>query len=84
VAKEFSSLLESVIVTDLQAAEAYSSLDLTKQNTASAGNDNNNNNNVTDLINALPGNSSVNTNRGNNRRETVFPMRSVPSKSTKI
>jgi hypothetical protein len=24
------------------------------------------------LINALPGNSFVNTNRGNNRRETVF------------
>jgi hypothetical protein len=27
---------------------------------------------VTDLINALPGNSSVNTNTGNNRRETAF------------
>jgi hypothetical protein len=27
---------------------------------------------VTGLINALPGNSSVNTNRGNDRRETVF------------
>jgi hypothetical protein len=24
------------------------------------------------LINALPGNSSVNTNKGNNRRKTVF------------
>jgi hypothetical protein len=27
---------------------------------------------VTDLINALPGNSFVNTNTGNNRRKTVF------------
>jgi hypothetical protein len=27
---------------------------------------------LTDLINALPGNSSVNMNRGGNRRETVF------------
>jgi hypothetical protein len=27
---------------------------------------------VTDLFNALPDNSSVNTNRSNNRRETVF------------
>jgi hypothetical protein len=27
---------------------------------------------VTDLIKAFPGNSSVNTNTGNNRRETVF------------
>jgi hypothetical protein len=35
---------------------------------------------VTDLINALPGNSSVNKNRGN-RRETVFSMSSAPSNS---
>jgi hypothetical protein len=27
---------------------------------------------VTDLVNALPGNSSVNTNRGKYRRENVF------------
>jgi hypothetical protein len=27
---------------------------------------------VTDMINALPGNSFVTTNPGNNRRETVF------------
>jgi hypothetical protein len=27
---------------------------------------------VTDLLKALPGNSSVNTNTGNNKRETVF------------
>jgi hypothetical protein len=27
---------------------------------------------VTDLINALPGNSSSNTNIGNNRKQTVF------------
>jgi hypothetical protein len=33
------------------------------------------------LISALPGNSSVNTNRGNNRRETVFSMRSASGKS---
>jgi hypothetical protein len=39
---------------------------------------------VTDLINALPGNSSVNTNRGNNRRETVFSMPSTQSKSAEI
>jgi hypothetical protein len=39
---------------------------------------------VTDLINALPGNSSVNTNRGNNRKENVFYMRSAPSKSTEL
>jgi hypothetical protein len=39
---------------------------------------------VTDLINALPGDSSVITNRGNNRRETVFSMWSAPSKNTDI
>jgi hypothetical protein len=33
---------------------------------------------VTDFINALPGNSSANTYRGNNRRETVFSMESAP------
>jgi hypothetical protein len=33
---------------------------------------------VTDLINALWGNSSVNTNTGNNRRENVFYLQSVP------
>jgi uncharacterized membrane-anchored protein len=37
---------------------------------------------VTDLINALPGKGSVNTNRGSNRRKTVFSMRSAPSRST--
>jgi hypothetical protein len=42
------------------------------------------NNIVTNFISALPGNSSVNTNRGNNRREIVFSMRSAPSKSTDI
>jgi hypothetical protein len=36
---------------------------------------------VTDLINALPGNSFVNTNTCNNRRETVFSMRSVRTKA---
>jgi hypothetical protein len=35
-------------------------------------------------MNALPDNSSVNRNRGNNRRKTVFSMQSVPSKSTDI
>jgi hypothetical protein len=30
---------------------------------------------LTDLITALPGNSSVNTNTGNNRRENVFYIR---------
>jgi hypothetical protein len=39
---------------------------------------------VMDLINALPGNSSVNTNTGNNRRESVFSMRSVPSKNMEL
>jgi hypothetical protein len=34
------------------------------------------------LINALPGNSSVNTNRDNNRKETEFSMLFAPSKST--
>jgi hypothetical protein len=29
---------------------------------------------VMDLINALPGNSFVNMNTGNNRRETLFSM----------
>jgi hypothetical protein len=33
-----------------------------------------------DLINALPGNSSVNMNRGSNRRGIVFHMQSTPSK----
>jgi hypothetical protein len=36
-----------------------------------------------DLINALPGNSFVNTNTGS-RRETVFSMRSAPRKSTEL
>jgi hypothetical protein len=36
---------------------------------------------VMDLINVLLGNSFVNTNRGNNRRETVFSMSSAPSNS---
>jgi hypothetical protein len=39
---------------------------------------------VRNLINALSGNSSVNANRGNNRRETVFSMRFAPSKRTNI
>jgi hypothetical protein len=39
---------------------------------------------VTDLINALPGNSSVNTNTGNNRRETVFSLRSAPGWRTDL
>jgi hypothetical protein len=39
---------------------------------------------VTNLINALPGNSSVNTNTGNNRRETVFSMGSAPGGSTEL
>lgn len=37
-----------------------------------------------DLINAMTSNTSVNTNRGNNRMETVFSMRSAPSKSMGI
>jgi hypothetical protein len=36
------------------------------------------NDSVTDLVNALPGNSSVNMNTSNNRRETVFSMRFTP------
>jgi hypothetical protein len=32
-----------------------------------------------DFINALPGNSFVNTNTGNNRREAVFSVRSAPN-----
>jgi hypothetical protein len=36
---------------------------------------------VTDLINALPDNSSINMNRDNNKRKNVFSMRSAPSKS---
>jgi hypothetical protein len=32
------------------------------------------------LINALPGNSFVNTNKGNNRTETVFSVRSAEKK----
>jgi hypothetical protein len=32
-----------------------------------------------DLINALPGNSSVNTNGGKNGRETIFSMSSTLS-----
>jgi hypothetical protein len=39
---------------------------------------------VTDFINALPGNSFINTSAGNNRRETVMYMRSTPSKSTDV
>jgi hypothetical protein len=39
---------------------------------------------VTDLINALPGNSSVNTNTGNNRKETVFSMWSAPGERTEL
>jgi hypothetical protein len=42
------------------------------------------NNIVTDLINALLGSSSVNMNRGNSRKETVFSMRSASSKSTEL
>jgi hypothetical protein len=34
-------------------------------------------NTVTDFINALPGKISVNTNISNNKRETVFSMRSA-------
>jgi hypothetical protein len=33
------------------------------------------------LINALPGNNFANTKIGNNRRETVFSMRSAPRKA---
>jgi hypothetical protein len=39
---------------------------------------------VTDLINALPGNSFLNTNTGNNRIEAVFSVRSVLNKSTEV
>jgi hypothetical protein len=39
---------------------------------------------VTDLINALPGNSSVNTNWDNNRREIVFSMWPARGGSTEL
>jgi hypothetical protein len=39
---------------------------------------------VTDFINALPGNSFVNTNTGNNKRKTVFSMRSAPGWGTEL
>jgi hypothetical protein len=39
---------------------------------------------VTDLIKALPGNSSVNMNTDNNRKETLFSMQSAPSESMEV
>jgi hypothetical protein len=39
---------------------------------------------VMDLLNTLPGNRFVNMNRGNIRRETVFPMQFAWSKSMEI
>jgi hypothetical protein len=39
---------------------------------------------VTDFIKALPGNSFLNTNIGNSRRETMYSVRSAPSKSMEL
>jgi hypothetical protein len=41
-------------------------------------------NSVTDLISTVPGSSFIKTNRGNNRRETVFSTQSMLNKSTGI